>query len=153
MPQGWKTRYERFLDARDYAEDVGRDPALLARYQELTEVTKKSVYILCRDDWFKAPRISGLQLSGYNGQVGDVISVKVRDVIGAEKVIVTLADEVEGTLIERGQAVQEAEGSSKWNYTATRAVPAGTSVQVIIDAYDYPGNKSQKLGFQKTHQP
>jgi hypothetical protein len=115
-------------------------------------VTKKSVYMLCRDDWFKAPRISGLHLSDYNGQVGDAIRVKVRDVIGAAKVTFTLADEVEGTLIEKGQAVQEIEGSSKWMYTATKAVPAGVSVQVIVDAYDYPGNKSQKLGVQKTYQ-
>ena len=141
---------ERFLDARDYAKDVQRNPTLLAMYEEAAEGTGKSVYALCRQDWYKPPRVSGLKsgIDDYSGQVGEVISFKVRDVIAAKKVTVALYDDATGTLVEKGPAVQEFEGSTSWMYTTTKAVPAGVAVSIQIVAYDYAGNPGE-AGFIK----
>jgi hypothetical protein len=45
-----------------------------------------------------------------------------------------------------GHAVRETEGTNFWMYTTTTAVPAGKSVVVQIEAYDYPGNKGRLSG-------
>jgi hypothetical protein len=140
---------ERFLDARDYAKDVEHYPALLALYQEVADETGKSVYALARQDWFKPPRVSAIEPSEYNGQVGEVITFKVRDVICAKKAIVTLVDDQTGVVIEKGQAAQEIAGTTNWIYTATKAVPAGTTVSIRIEAYDYAGNTGEKAGIRQ----
>ena len=137
---------DHFTDANDYADEVQLKPDLLALYEKAAEASGKSVYQLCRNDWFKAPRITRPDFSEYNGQVGNRILFKVRDVIGASKAIVTLCDEESGELIEKGLAVQEIPGTSQWIYTATKAVQPGVSVVINIDAYDYPGNKTHQSG-------
>ncbi len=140
---------DRFLDANDYVNDVMLKPELLALYENAAEQTGKSVYLLCRKDWFKAPRITRPDFSEYTGKVGSKILFKVRDVVGGKKAIVTLADDDSGTLIEKGLAIQEIAGSSQWTYTATKAVQPGVTVAIYIDAFDYPGNVTRTSGTQK----
>ena len=136
---------DRFLDARDYYTDrVKRIPALLALYEQAAEQAGKSVYMMCRRDWYQAPEVRNPELGGYNGQVGDIVGFKVRNVIPAARAIVTLTDGDTGALIERGQAEPEFEGSSFWQYTATQAVPAGVNVSFRFEVYDYPGNSGEK---------
>jgi hypothetical protein len=137
---------DRFVDANDYVNDVMLTPDLLAQYEKAAETTGKSVYLLCRKDWFKAPRITYPDFTEYDGQVGNAIHFKIRDVINGKKAIVTLYDDDAGTLIEKGMAVQQIEGSSKWTFTATKAVQAGITVAIRIEAYDYPGNMTELTG-------
>lgn len=140
---------DRMLDANDYINDVMLDPDLLALYEKAAKASKKSVNQLCRTDWFKAPRITRPDFTEYDGQVGNVIRFKVRDVVGAKKAIVTLSDGDEGTLIEKGLAVKEIEGSSQWIFTATKAVQAGVTVAIRIEAFDYPGNSTELTGTKR----
>jgi hypothetical protein len=137
---------DQFSDANDYYNEVQLKPDLLALYEKVAEASGKSVLQLCRNDWFKAPRITRPDFTEYKGQEGNRILFKVRDVVGARKAIVTLSDEESGELIEQGLAVQEIPGTSQWIYTATKAVQAGVSVVIHIDAYDYPGNRTQQSG-------
>jgi hypothetical protein len=137
---------DRFLDARDYYEKVKRMPELLALYEQAAEEAGKSVYMMCRKDWYHAPKVRSLALEEYNGQAGGVVKFKVLDEILADRVIVTISDEEAGTLIEKGEAVPEVEGTNFWMYTATTAAPAGRSVVVQVEAYDHPGNKGQVSG-------
>jgi len=138
----------RFAQATDYADMVLLNPALLALYQQVTEKTGKSSYILARQDWFDAPEVSlsDASFSGYKGQVGDLIKFTIRDQIPVNKVIVSLYDDDTGTLIEQGQGVPEVAGSVYWMYTATKPVPAGVTVAIRIEAYDHPGNVGQVAG-------
>jgi hypothetical protein len=136
----------RFTDARDFYRKVKLVPELYAMYETAAEAAGKSVYMMCRKDWYSAPLVRGLELKGYHGEAGGVIKFKVQDDILAEEAIVTLSDGDEGTLIEWGQAVRETEGTNFWMYTATTSVPAGKSVIIQIEAYDYPGNKGQTSG-------
>lgn len=138
-----EVRY-RFTDARDFYRKVERIPELYAMYEKAAEAAGMSVYMMCRKDWYDDPLIRGLHTEDYHGQAGGVITFKVQDDILAAKAIVTLSDEEEGTLIEWGEAVRETEGTNYWMYTTTTAVPAGKSVIIEIEAYDYPGNKGRQ---------
>ena len=140
---------DRFTDANDFADDVMLKPDLLALYEKAAEATGKSVYQLCRNDWFKAPRITRPDFTEYNGEVGNRILFKVRDVVSAKKAIVTLSDDDAGTLIEKGLAVQEVAGSTQWIFTATKAVQAGVTVTIFIEAFDQPGNLTVLNGTKK----
>jgi hypothetical protein len=140
-----EVRYN-FFDARDFYRKVKLVPELYAMYETAAEAAGKSVYMMCRKDWYSVPLVRGLELDEYHGQAGAVINFKVQDDILAAKAIVTISDEEEGTLIEQGHAVRENEGTNFWVYTTTTAVPAGKSVIVQIEAYDYPGNKGHKSG-------
>jgi len=137
---------ERFLQARDYANYVKLKPELLALYEQAAKEMGKSVYMLCRDDWYKPPKITAFELDDYNGHAGSTISFITRDELGVVQAIVFISDEEEGTLIEKGLAVEEVEGSGHWLYTATTTVPAGKSVIVEIVAKDHPGNKERVSG-------
>ena len=140
---------DRFTDANDYVDEVNLKPDLLALYEKAAEATGKSIYLLCRKDWYKAPRITRPDLTEYNGQVGDRILFKVRDVVGAKRAIVTLSDDEAGTLIEKGLAIQEIAGSFEWIYTATKAVQAGVTVAIRVEAFDYPGNQAELTSTKK----
>jgi hypothetical protein len=135
---------ERFLQARDYANYVQLKPDLLALYEQAAEEAgKPSAYALARDDWFKPPKVTALQLHDYNGQTGSIVKFITRDELGVVKAVVNICDEEEGTLIEQGLAVEEVEGSGHWLYTATIQAPSGRSVIVEVEAYDHPGNKGR----------
>src|SRR5512139_1656988 len=140
---------DRILDATDYINEVKLNPDLLALYEKVSKASKRSVNQLCRTDWFKAPRITRPDFTEYDGQVGNVIRFKVRDVVGAKKAIVTLSDDDEGTLIEKGLAVKEIEGTSQWMFTATKAVQPGVTVAIRIEAFDYPGNSTELTGSKR----
>jgi len=87
--------------------------------------------------------------SRYNGQVGDIIKFITRDDFGVARVIVTLADDEAGTLIETGEGVQEVANTSRWMYTVTKPVPAGVLVSIQIDAFDRPGGMGRQRGTKK----
>ncbi len=140
-----EVRYD-FFDARDFYRKVKLTPELYAMYEKAADTAGKSVYMMCRKDWYSVPVIRGVELEEYHGQAGGVIKFKVQDDILAAKAIVTLSDGDEGTLIEEGHAVRDQEGLNFWTYTTTTAVPAGKSVIVQIDAYDYPGNRGRTSG-------
>ena len=128
----------RCLRANEYAKLVSKDPGMLALYEEAAERTGKSVRRLCTSDFHHQPEISEFHLDAYNGRIGDLIQFVAMDDFGVVRATVTLSDEEEGTLIEQGEAVPQVDGTAYWQYAATKAVPAGISVIVRIEAYDRP---------------
>jgi hypothetical protein len=145
---------KRLTRASDYADMVLLHPPLLALYEQAAEKTGKSVYTLARDDWWDAPEVSfgNASLLDYEGRPGDIIRFTIRDLVTVNRVIVTLSDADEGTLIEKGQGVPDVAGSAYWMYTATKAVPAGVTVAVRVEAFDHPGNAGQETGSKKISQ-
>jgi hypothetical protein len=129
---------ERCKRGQDYHNRVKKEPAVLALYEQAAEATGLSVYRLCTSDYHHPPTVDSPQLSEYKGQAGDGILFNARDDFGVVKVIVTISNEDEGTLIEQGMAVPEVEDTSYWMYTATQTVPAGTTVAIRFEAFDRP---------------
>jgi hypothetical protein len=123
---------------QDYYNRVKKEPAVLALYEQAAEATGKSVYKLCTSDYHQNPTVDSPEISEYKGQAGYKILFNARDDFGVVKVIVTISDEDQGTLVEQGLAVPEVEDTSYWMYTTTQTVPAGTTVAIRFEAFDRP---------------
>ena len=95
-------------------------------------------------DWFKAPEVLGIDLSGWNGGAGGLLRVQARDDVQVKRVIVRFSNTA-GGLLEEGQAVHV--GDNWWEYT-TRSNLLG-AVTVTATAVDLPGNMTE-LSREKT---
>ena len=130
---------ERFRQAVAYGRSVMADEDMRAIYDQVAERKGMPVFALTVADFFNAPSISEVNLSAYNGKVGDMIKVSALDDIRVMSVHVALVNAQDNTLIESGDAVETAAGSGQWIYAATTAVPAGTTVNVTVVVTDHPG--------------
>ena len=82
-----------------------------------------------------------LDLSQYKGRAGDRILINTYDDTGVVTVNVELTG-TDGTIIERGQAVEMGVGTGYWMYTATVPVATGTDIFIEAEAFDRPGNQT-----------
>lgn len=129
---------ERFRQAAVYGKMVMADPAAKAIYEEAAATKGKPVFSLTVADFFNAPSVDEVDLSGYTGKVGDSIVIRAHDdfdVTGVSVAITTSA----GEAIESGEATETPPDSSRWVYNATQAVPTGTTVRIAVTAKDRPG--------------
>jgi len=127
-----------FRRATQYAKAAARSQAI---YAEKAEGTPMSAYNVAVGDWFNAPEIGEIDLSGWTGQAGEPIRIEAWDDVMVKRVTVMVAD-AEGVLLEQGAAVQE-EGGLWWVYTTTQAAPG--QPKVIAVAQDLPGHVGQKV--------
>jgi hypothetical protein len=132
----------KFQRAILYSTGVVSDPEMEAAYAAKAKPgqTARNVAVA---DFFHAPDISNIDLSGYKGRAGDVIRIEVTDdfAVRAVKVVISNAD---GLPIEEGYAVQEATGY-EWTYRATANNESRKGDRIEIFASDTPGNISEKM--------
>ena len=105
--------------------------------------TIKPAFCLTVADFFNAPSVDEVDLSGYSGQPGDLIVIRASDDFEVADVGVVLS-QADGSPIEKGAAVETPAHSSRWVYTASVEVETGTTVQVMVTAMDRPGNRTVK---------
>lgn len=130
----------RFRQAAAYASGVFADPLQKEVYQALAENRGIPAFALALTDFLKPPTIGALDLAGYAGRIGDVITVEASDDVEVTGVVVTVRDR-NSAVIEQGAATKTGE---RWQYTATTAVAAGESVTVEAAATDRPGHSGTK---------
>jgi hypothetical protein len=132
----------KFQRAVLYSTGAVSDPKLEAAYVAKAKPgqTARNVAVA---DFFHAPDISAVDMSGYGGQAGDVIRIEVTDdfTVKAVKVSISNAD---GSPVEEGYAVQEATGY-EWTYTTTAKNESLEGDRIEIFASDTPGNISEKM--------
>jgi hypothetical protein len=92
-------------------------------------------------DYFNAPVIHNVDVSGYSGLAGNVIDVTVTDDFAVESVRVKITDGL-GNVLESGPATANTDGSSRWYYSVTENAVMPVTVEVI--ARDYPGGTTVK---------
>lgn len=129
---------ERFQLAARYAKAVFADPVQKAVYVEAAKAKGVPPFSLPIADYFNAPEIEGVDLSGYAGQIGDVIAIRAHDdfeVVGVEVII----RNTQGEVVERGAAGRQ--GGDLWHYAAT-VQTAGQPVAIEVTATDRPGHKA-----------
>jgi hypothetical protein len=132
---------QAFAKASDYASSVLADETARAFYEDLAQRRKTTVRALCIGDYLNAPTIANLDFSEYKGNVGDCIRIITRDDVGVVDVNVRLT-RADGTLIESGKALEERTGSGFWKYVATVPVPLGTTISILANAFDRPGQRA-----------
>ena len=128
-----------FSRAVDYGKSVMADPDKFAFYQELAEQKDMPAFALCVGDYLNVPTMDELDLSVYQGKVGDSILITTHDDTGVVRVNVELT-RTDGTNIEKGQAISMGAGS--WAYVATVPVATGTDIFIEAEAFDRPGGRT-----------
>lgn len=73
--------------------------------------------------------------------MGDPIRVITRDNVGVVSVDFSLV-RVDGSLIEKGKAVEAGVRSGRWAYAATVAVPLGSDIFIEAEAFDMAGQRT-----------
>jgi len=131
-----------FAQAAAFATTVEADPALLAFYAPIAKQRDLTIRAVAMGDYLKKPTIKPLDLSTYKGRIGDVIEIRTVDDLGLADLNVEIVAQ-DGTHIESGKAVEKGDGSGKWLYTATKAVPLGSDVFIGVKGCDHAGNKAQ----------
>jgi len=133
---------ERFRQAAFYGKMVMADPETKALYVEAAKAKGQPVFSLTVADFFNAPSIDEVDLSGYTGAMGDAIVARASDDFDVVGVNVALTD-ADGNAIESGEAVETPANSGHWVYTATAAVDTGTTVRIAVTATDRPGGVAE----------
>jgi hypothetical protein len=118
------------------------DPAKRVLYEEFAKASGKPVFSMTVADFFNAPAVDEVDLSGYTGASGDAIVVRAHEDFEVIGVQVNITD-ANGQAIESGSAVESPAKSGRRVYTATAAVATGTNVRISVAASDRPGGKGE----------
>ena len=138
-----KANQERFRQATVYGKMAMADPQVRVLYEEAAKDKKQPVFSVMIADFFHAPTVDEIDLSGFTGQQGSTIGVRASDDFGVVGVNVTITDQA-GLAIEQGPATMSATEPGKWLYTTTTSIQPGTQVRVEATAKDRPGNTATK---------
>ena len=131
-----------FKQASIYAVAVTKDPAIKAIYQSKAKPGQTAYNVAIRD-FFHDPEISEVNVTGYTGQAGDIISMRVTDDVIVVEVQVKIQNS-DGSLLEEGAAVVGDNGLD-YLYTATQNNKQVQGSKVIITASNLPDNKTESV--------
>ena len=125
------------IEATTYAHFARTHEAYLQRELE----TGTAAYYLAVSDWFHAPRVLQIDVDRWTGKPGETIRVKARDDVRVARVAVIIRD-VDGNVLEMGEAAQAEAGGSWWRYTTRSHIPLTPFPAVQAIAQDLPGNSA-----------
>ncbi len=135
-----KLTQERFLLASRYAKGVmhGKDQGIRDAYAASLK-PRQNLYTRALQDFMSLPVVESFDTGQYTGASGSSIMVRAVDDFRVTGVRVEIYA-ASGTLLEKGNAVQQVNGID-WTYTATQANSplAGSKIKAI--ATDVPGNQ------------
>ncbi|PWV46227.1 hypothetical protein [Chitinophaga sp. S165] len=134
---------EQFVIASLFAQNAIKDPVIKALYQKAAKGGQTAYNVALRDA-MNPPDIYDVNISGYKGTVGDLITVKARDVITPKSVTVVISSQT-GTVLEQGDAVLQTNDRRIWTYTVTAVNAALTGTRIVVTATDLPGNTSERI--------
>ena len=127
-------RYRRLM------EDAGTEAAYKKLIAERGLESRLRALVI--GDILKAPVISTLDISKFEGKVGDTIRVVAEDSVGVARLSLSVYDVTASQLIESAEMQMNGLVSStvEWVFTTTAAVGVGHEMQVKATAYDLAGN-------------
>lgn len=127
-------RYRRLM------EDAGTEAAYKKLIAERGLESRLRALVI--GDILKAPKVSTLDLSKFEGKVGDTIRVIAEDSVGVARLSLSIHDVTASQLIESAEMQMNGlvSGTVEWVYTTTAAVGVGHEMQVKVTAYDLAGN-------------
>jgi hypothetical protein len=135
-----KAGRRRFRLASDYAQNVRADPLLNALYLRVAKKRKTTTRAVAIRDYLTAPKIHRIDVRGYQGRVGDRISILASDDFEVVTVNVVIRAST-GEIIEQGVVTKR----EFWVYTATRSLRPNERVTIEVTATDRPRNKTTQV--------
>jgi hypothetical protein len=134
-----KANMKRFAAATIYAKKVLKDPKRVEYYRKIKK-NYQSVWNAAISDFMSRPKIVTIDLNGYRGLKGNVISVSAWDKFKVEAVNVMIYNDM-NQVIESGPAVARSlSGGMEWDYKATVVNPSLKGSRVVVRVSDLPGN-------------
>ena len=137
-----KEQQRKFQRAVLYARAAMADTETGAAYNRAAK-RGQTGYNVAIADFFHAPDIHNIDVSGYTGNPGDTICIQVKDDFMVKEVKVTITN-ADGSLVEEGYASPDAIGY-QWTYTATSVNDSLDGDRIEITVSDLPGNITQDV--------
>ena len=137
-----KANRNRFSEAKDYAKAVLADPLRRACYRRLAAERKCPSNALLIANFLTPPTIELVELSEYQGRVGDRIRVVAQDPIEVVSVTVTLRLASTGKVLESGGATRDRD---VWVYRCSAAAKKVREVRAEIAAANRVGTTGTHL--------
>ena len=137
-----KAQQRKFQRAVLYAKSVMADPAGMGAAYSQAAKKGQTGYNVAVADFFHAPDIQNIDVSGYTGHPGDIIRIEVSDDFSVKEVKLTITN-ADGSLVEECFATPDAIGYL-WIYTATATNDSLAGDKIEITVSDLPGNVSQE---------
>jgi hypothetical protein len=116
----------------------GQSPENQEIYREKAAKKGRVPFNVAVADFLKAPDIEQVDLSGYTGQPGDTIRIRVTDDFAVAGVTVRITNP-DGSPVEEGEAQSDPFGY-EWTFTAARTNDSLEGDKIEIFASDIPGN-------------
>ena len=142
--EGQAQQLQRFKEASARYQRLMEDQGTQAAYKQIADErgTPAQLRALVIGDILKAPKIDTVDLSQYQGAIGETIRVVAEDSVGVSRLTLTVHDQTGGQDVETAEKPMNGKviGTVEWIYTATAAVPADHAVEVQVTAYDLSGN-------------
>jgi hypothetical protein len=133
---------EQFVVAALFAQGAMKDPVIKALYQKAAK-GGQTAYNAAFRDAASSPVIDDVNTSGYKGAVGDLITVRARDVITPQSVTVIIFSQA-GVVLEQGSAILKESDRRTWIYAITAANAGIIGTRVVVTVTDVPGNTTDK---------
>ena len=93
-------------------------------------------------DILKAPVVSTIDLSGYQGGPGESIRIIAEDNVGVSSLSLAIYDVTADSEVESAALdISKIAGTVEWVYTTINSLAEGHEVEVRVTAYDLSGNK------------
>lgn len=129
----------RFLRAVQYAKEQISNAASKALYQPGPQSRFTSAYAVALADCLSAPVVELIDITHYEGAMGDEILFKAYDDFSVASVQLSIYS-ADGNLLEQGMPMLQENSVEDYVYTATttNAVVAGTKISITVR--DRPGN-------------
>ena len=132
----------RFAECARRAEAALTDPATYAFYAAIAKERDTTAQIVAFTDFLVLPSFKPLNLSRYQGQVGDKLTIRAVDDLGMAEVNVSIVAQ-DGTPIEQGKAAEDGIRTGYWTYVATQPVALGADIFIEVTGVDHAGNEAQ----------
>jgi hypothetical protein len=135
----------RQLELNDKFKKAVKYGQYVIKNQELSDYYRRKrpdldPYHAAISDYQSRPVIERVDVSGYQGLPGNVVTISVWDKWGIEGVDMVIFNSL-GEVIECGAAIpRQFSGNTEWDYTATVENIDYKSSRILVRAKDHPGN-------------
>jgi hypothetical protein len=133
---------ERFGEAALYAKMILDDPAKREFYEMVAEEMDLPVSAVVVKDYLSMPSFKALDLSGYQGGIGDPIQIRAQQAIGLASVNVELLGSDE-TVLEQGRAFEKSTRTGYWIYMGQTVQTPGSQLTIRVSGVDHTGKKAE----------
>jgi hypothetical protein len=129
----------RFQQAILYGKTITQNNTDKAAYGAVA-APGQNAFNVAVADFFHAPDIQEINVSGYTGNKGEFILVKAMDDFMVVDVQVRIEDS-NHNLVEQGSAIQESDGIT-WKYETTNPQGTVSGFKITVFVHDKPANES-----------